>query len=175
MEYKYLGVIMDNKLSWKSQVAYVVSKAGKRIGLLGRIRKQLTTYSASKIYTSFIRPIFDYCDCTWAGCDRTDNNTLERLQRRAAIIVLKTSSSDVVLESLKWDSLGIRRNEHVLKLVNKCLKGYIPQYLKKYFTYWDIVTRVTRQSNVLHLPRVRLETTKKSFFYNGCVVFNSFK
>ncbi len=42
MEYKYLGVIMDNKLSWKSQVAYVVSKAGKRIGLLGRIRKQLT-------------------------------------------------------------------------------------------------------------------------------------
>ncbi len=101
---------------------------------------------------------------------------MERLQRRAAIIVLKTSSSDVALESLKWDSLGIRRNEHVLKLVNKCLKGYIPQYFKKYFTYnRDIVTRVTRQSNLLHLPRVRLETTKKSFFYNGCVVFNSFK
>ena len=110
---------MDDKLSWKSQVAYVVSKAGKRIGLLGRIRKQLTTYSASKIYTSFIRQIFDYCHCAWAGCNRTDNNTLERLQRRAA--------------------------------------------------------RVTRQSNLLHLPRVRLETTKKSFFYNGCVVFNSFK
>ncbi len=127
-EYKYLGVIMDDKLSWKSQVAYVVSKAGKRIGLLGRIRKQLTTFTASKIY---IRPIFDYCDCTWAGCNRTDNNTLECLQRRAARIVLKTSSSDVALESLKWDSLDIRRNEHIVKLVNKCLKGYIPQYLKK--------------------------------------------
>jgi hypothetical protein len=59
-EYKYLGVVMDDKLSWKSQVAYVVSKAGKRIGLLGRIRKQLTTYSGSKIYTLFIQPIFDY-------------------------------------------------------------------------------------------------------------------
>ena len=47
MEYKYLGVVMDDKLSWKSQIAYIVSKAGKRIGLLGRIRKQLTTYSAS--------------------------------------------------------------------------------------------------------------------------------
>ena len=123
MEYKYLGVVMDDKLSWKSQIAYIVSKAGKRIGLLGRIRKQLTTYSASKIFKAFITPIFDYCDCTWAGCNKTDRNTLERLQRRAARIVLKTSSSDVALESLKWGNLYNRRNEHVLKLVNKCLKG----------------------------------------------------
>ena len=68
MEYKYLiGVVMDDKLSWKSQIAYIVSKAGKRIGLLGRIRKQLTTYSASKIFKAFIRPIFDY----WAGCNKS--------------------------------------------------------------------------------------------------------
>ena len=176
MEYKYLGVVMDDKLSWKSQIAYIVSKAGKRIGFLGRIRKQLTTYSASKIFKAFIRPIFDCCDCTWAGCNKTDSNTLERLQRRAARIVLKTSSSDVALESLKWGNLYNRRNEHILNLVNKCLKGCTPQHFKQYFTYnRDIMTRTTRQSNLLHLPRVRLETTKKSFFYNGCIVFNSFK
>ena len=176
MEYKYFGVVMDDKLSWKSQIAYIVSKAGKRIGLLGRIRKQLTTYSASKIFKAFIRPIFDYCDCTWAGCNKTDSNTLERLQRRAARIVLKTASRDVALESLKWGNLYNRRNEHILKLVNKCLKGCTPQHFKQYFTYnRDIMTRTTRQSNLLHLPRVRLEATKKSFFYNGCIVFNSFK
>ena len=176
MEYKYLGVVMDDKLPWKSQIAYIVSKAGKRIGLLGRIRKQLTTYSASKIFKAFIRPIFDYCDCTRAGCNKTDSNTLERLQRRAARIVLKISSSDVALESLKWGNLYNRRNKHILKLVNKCLKGCTPQHFKQYFTYnRDIMTRTTRQSNLLHLPRVRLETTKKSFFYNGCIVFNSFK
>ena len=61
--------------------------------------------------------------------------------------------------------------EHILKPVNKCLKGCTPQHFKQYFTYnRDIMTRTTRQSNLLHLPRVRLETTKKSFFYNGCIV-----
>ena len=99
-------------------------------------------------------------------------NTLERLQRRVARIVLKTFSSDVALESLKWGNLYNRRNEHILKLVNKCLKGCTPQHFKQYFTYnRDIMTRTTRQSNLLHLPRVRLETTKKSFFYNRCICF----
>ena len=91
-----------------------------------------------------IRPIFDYCVCTWAGCNKTDSNTLERLQRRAARIVLKTASSNVALEGLKWGNLYNRRNEHILKLVNKCLKGCTPQHFKQYFTYnLDIMTRTT--------------------------------
>ena len=41
----------------------------------------------------------------------------------------------------------------------------MPQYFKHYFSYnRDIVTRITRQSDLLHLPRIRLETTKKAFF-----------
>ena len=91
-----------------------------------------------------IRPIFDYCVCTWAGCNKTDSNTLERLQRRAARIVLKTASSDVALEGLKWGNLYNRRNEHILKLVDKCLKGCTPQHFKQYFRYnRDIMTRTT--------------------------------
>jgi hypothetical protein len=70
----------------------------ERIGLLGRLRKDLTTYSASKVFKLFIFPIFDYCDCTWACCYRKDNNALESLQRRAARIVPKTSNSNIALE-----------------------------------------------------------------------------
>ena len=36
----------------------------------------------------------------------------------------------------------------------------------------DITKRITRQSNLLHLPGVRSETAKRSFYYHGCVVFN---
>ena len=96
------------------------------------------------------------------------HNTLERLQRKAARIVLKTSCSDVALESLKWGNLYNRRNEHILKLVNKCLRGCTPQHFKQYFTYnRDTMTRTTRQSNLLHLPRVRHETTKNRSFIMG--------
>ena len=57
-----------------------------------------------------------------------------------------------------------------LKLVNKCISGNCPQFFKQYFNFNN--TR-TRQRNLLHLPHVRTETAKKSFYYHGCVVYNS--
>ena len=36
-----------------------------------------------------------------------------------------------------------------------------------------ISSRVTRQSNLLHLPRVRTEIAKRSFYYNGCKIYNA--
>ena len=37
-----------------------------------------------------------------------------------------------------------------------------------------IHTRATRQRDLLHLPAVRTEVAKRSFYYHGCVVFNNF-
>ena len=38
----YLGVILDEYLSWKEHVSKVCTKVNKRLGLLGRIRSCLT-------------------------------------------------------------------------------------------------------------------------------------
>ena len=68
-EYMYLGIVIDEVLSWKEHVH--VSKAGKRIGMLRRIRKDLTVYAADKVYKAFIRPTMEYCDTVWTGCGKT--------------------------------------------------------------------------------------------------------
>ena len=41
MEYKYLGVVLDNGLTWKTHVGYISAKVGKWLGLLRRIREDL--------------------------------------------------------------------------------------------------------------------------------------
>ena len=61
------------------------------------------------------------------------------------------------------------------KLLRNVSKNEVPQFFIDYFTFnRDIVHRTTRQSNLLHLPKARIEAAKKSFYYNGCVVFNHF-
>ena len=116
----------------------------------------------------------DYCDSVWACCNRTDIDLLERLQNRAGRIVMKSSRSAPALANLKWNSLESRRNKHILKLVYKCLAKKAPQFFHDYFIYnREIISRITRQSNLLHLPKVRTEAAKRSFFYNGCAVFNN--
>ena len=49
-EFKYLGVIFDERLSWKEHVKEIASKAGRRVGLLGRVRHYITTHSANAIF-----------------------------------------------------------------------------------------------------------------------------
>ena len=60
------------------------------------------------------------------------------------------------------------KKKYVLKLVQKCLKKQVPQFFMNHLNR-DIVGRTTRQSNLLHLPKVRTESAKKSFYYNGAL------
>ena len=52
-----------------------------------------------------------------------NSSELEKLQRRAARIVMKSNSSDKSLEYLKYENLSDRREKHVLALVKKVLKN----------------------------------------------------
>ena len=49
-EFKYLGVIFDEHLSWNEHVKEIVSKAGRLVGLLGRVRRYITAHTANAIY-----------------------------------------------------------------------------------------------------------------------------
>ena len=112
-EFKYLGVVFDEHISWNSHVKQVLSRSGKRLGMQEGIRGNLTSDCANSIYTVYIRPIMDYCDTVWICCGVGNSSSLERLQRRAAKIVSKTSDNDRALDYLKWPSLVNSGESHV--------------------------------------------------------------
>ena len=49
-DYKYLGVVMDECLSWEEHIKYILKKASKRVGALGRVRRNITTHAANLMY-----------------------------------------------------------------------------------------------------------------------------
>ena len=71
-EHKYLGVILDESLSWNVHVNDVITKVSKRIGILGHTRRSISMHTAGIIYRSFILPVLDYCDTVWNCCGRTN-------------------------------------------------------------------------------------------------------
>ena len=154
-EYKYLGVVMDECLTWKAHVRYLLGKVGKRIGMLGRARKNISMHSANKVHKSYIIPVLDYCDTVWNCCGTVNSDKLERLQRRAARIIMKSDSSETALKYLRYDTLKVRRETHVLSLVKKCISKKYPHFLMDYFKFnRDVLSRITRQSDNPRLPFV---------------------
>ena len=137
-------------------------KISKRIGVLGRIRNNLTVDAANKVYQSLVLPVMDYCDV----------DKLDRAQRRAAKIVLKTNDLDAETD-LKWLPLSMRRDMHTINLTLKCLKGSPPVSFKDYFKVFRTIHNTRGSGHNLLLPKVRTETARKSFYFNGSKLFNS--
>ena len=50
-KFSYLGVVLDENLSWKDHVEYVSSKVSRRLGLLSRIQSCLTLEASKQVYT----------------------------------------------------------------------------------------------------------------------------
>ena len=110
----------------------------------------------------------------WSCCGSVNTDKLEKLQRRAARIVMRLGSSEKVLDFLGYVTLEKRRESPVRNLVKKCLSNCWPQFCLHYFNYnKDVLPRRKRSSGELRLPSIKLECTKKSFFkIYGCVFFN---
>ena len=71
----------------------VLVKISKRIG---RIKNNLTVDAANTVHQSLVLPVnvMDYCDVAWSSNGKKTRDKLDRAQRRAAKIVLKTRDSD---------------------------------------------------------------------------------
>ena len=98
---------------------------------------------------------------------------IDRAQRMTAKIVLKTNDSDAESD-LKWLPLSMRRDMHIIfNLTFKCLKGSPPVFFKDYFKVFRTIHNTRGSGHNLLLPKVRTETARKSFYFNGSKLFNS--
>ena len=60
-------MLIDANLNFKLHMDKLLVKVSKRIGVLGRIRNNLTVNLAKKVYQSLVLPVMDYCDVAWSS------------------------------------------------------------------------------------------------------------
>ena len=53
---KFLGVYIDDKLTWKKHITYITSKASRGLGVMLKARKLLNLNAMKTLYFSFIYP-----------------------------------------------------------------------------------------------------------------------
>ena len=79
---KYLGVIIDNKLIWKTHIEYICSKIAKGSWAVTRLKKYVSKQTLIKIYYSMIYSLLTYCIITWGSASKTTLMPLVKLQKR---------------------------------------------------------------------------------------------
>ena len=96
---KYLGVILDNKLSWIQDISYVKSTISKGIGIMHKVRNYINKKALHGLYHSYIHPYLIYCIESWGNASNCYIDPLSMLQKRI-LIILTFSNYDVPSELL---------------------------------------------------------------------------
>ena len=92
-----LGVVIDNKLNFKSYISELIKKVGKQIDVLNRVKPILSFSSKICIYRAFIMPHFTCCSSIWNSCLKEDSDRLERLHERALRYVFNDFLMDMIV------------------------------------------------------------------------------
>ena len=106
---KYLGMIVDDKLTWSQHVDYISSKITRNIGILKRIRHFIPKESLLLLYHTLIEPYFKYCSIVWGQCSETLKGKLQTLQNKAARALAKVRYDEAnhskLLTDFSWLSV----------------------------------------------------------------------
>ncbi len=177
-EYKYLGMMLDCRLRFDKHAKYVRSKIIPKMKTLGKIRKFVNRSTALYLYSSLIKPVFEYNDYIYYPMTADDANSLEVLQNNCLRICLQTdkytSRRNLYLDSGVC-SLAENRENHTSKMVYLGLAGkstdFVNQLFKRVSDIHDINIRASTQ-NHLSIPRSKLECCKGNIAIRGPTYYN---
>ena len=80
---KYLGVLIDYKLSWNNHIDTILLKISRTVGLLLKLRHFVPFSTLISIYHSLIAPYLPYGLIAWGQASKSQLNKLLVLQKRA--------------------------------------------------------------------------------------------
>ena len=145
---KYLGITIDNKLSWNTHIDNITKKANSSLAFLRRNLQISQQHIKSNAYTTLVRPQLEYAASVWDPYTKEKVDQLEMVQRRAARYVVNNYSREAsvtsMLQQLGWRSLEQRRADIRLVFFYKCLHGLVAVDLS------EDLTPCTRPSRHYH-------------------------
>ena len=101
----YLGLIIDEKLSWVDYVSRLTKKISSAVAAVKNINF-LPLKTLITLYQRLVESRLRYCNTVWGNCGLTLKNKLQSLQKRAARVVIRTKygcvEPDQLLKNLRW-------------------------------------------------------------------------
>ena len=135
-EFKFLGVVLDDKLTWKNHIAHVKSKVAKSLFILNKVKYDLEISIMRMLYCTLVLPYFMYCLEVWGNTYKSNIIPLILLQKRALRIIHKedyrahTNRLFILSRLLKiMDLVELR----TLLVVHKAKNRELPEQLQKLF------------------------------------------
>ena len=106
--YKYLGVHLDEKLSWKNHVNYLCEKLSKMCGLFAKLRHTCDINLLKPVYyaLALVESHLQYCNLIWGKANDNVLQPLMKLQDKILRIICFLPNTETCSEQA-YQSMGL--------------------------------------------------------------------
>ena len=157
-EFNFLGLTLDNSLSFKFHLTKIGNKISRVIGLLHKLKHIFPSYILRMIYNSLILPHMNYSLLAWgANC-----HSIELLQKKAVRVINFKSPlahTEPILKGMDQLKLPDMYTCHLIKLYYKLYRNKLPAYFEKFIPEYGESQHDLRHNNI-RLPAIRCEYEK---------------
>ena len=162
---KFLGVYIDDKLSWKRHITYIKGKVARSIGILNKVRRSFNKDTLHSLYYSFVYPHLVYCLEIWGNACIEYLNTLFLLQKRCVRIITNSSwneHTDLLFSSLGIMTLFDLYKYRIFLFLHKVKNYKLCSVFENFFCYnTEYHNYPTRGQDAFRITLARLDTRKK--------------
>jgi len=176
---KSLGVLIDRRLSFDSQVNAIARACNYHIWALRHIRRLVTVDVAKTLACSIVGARLDYCNSLLNGTSNKNIAILQRLQNSLARVVLqmpRSAHTTPLLQSLHWLPVRQRIQYKVAVLAYNAKISSTPPYLHSLLIDHSVHTPMSLRSSdrpLLAVNRTRTDYGRRAFSVAAATVWNN--
>ena len=149
---KYLGVLIDSSLSWKTHIDNLVKKISRPIGIMYKIRYYVNHIILKNLYYSLIYLYLLYAIQVWGSAFAGHTQKIIILQKKVVRLITFQDkppgyNGPLATTDLLFKDLNILKIEDIYKLrtlqfIYDCLNGISPKQFKSWFKLKKDVTNI---------------------------------
>jgi hypothetical protein len=174
---KFLGVIINETLTWDDHIFTIKQKVQKNIGIIHRIKKNVPSCTLPLLYQTLVHPYLEYCNIVWAIHRGSMLNNLFKCQKRAIRTITYSkmnAHTKPLFSKLNILSVFDINNLQVACFMYNAVNALLPIYFNQMFEKnKNIHAHNTRQSNKVHITSHRLDIRRYTVRISGPLLWNS--
>ena len=121
--FKFLGIFIDSKLTWKNHINFISNKLARNIGIIKKLQNKLSGNSLALLYNILVQPHLYYCTILWGGAYSSNLLYLQRLHKRALRLITFSkfnAHADPLFSRLKILKIKDIYKLQILTYIYKC-------------------------------------------------------
>ena len=132
-EFNFLGLTIDEHMTWCSHIRKISNKISRVVGIMNRLKHFLPHSALKLMYNSLINRNFQFCTTAWGY----QLNRLSKLQKRAIRIMCNAkykAHTEPLFKENKLFTIEDIFKLNCLKFYHKFINKKVPKFFKDIFT-----------------------------------------